>query len=191
MKLFIHFSPGSLQATAVHYTVHVTLQYRYPPAEFSHSNSFAVSGGFMRFVWQDAQKLHVNTAVPWADLGTDASHASHDDREISSLKPTSREKHNNNRTGHSFQFFSQLWMHVYLHPCRFMFEGGAQTQRQQQVHLSEHMQTITSKSTWRRSQRFVAAVSHLNYCLCGATGTTQSALQVKGGTTGPQAHKQI
>lgn len=50
IKVKIAMSSRSLQATAVHYTVDVTLQYRYPPAEFSQSHSFAVSGGFMRFV---------------------------------------------------------------------------------------------------------------------------------------------
>lgn len=56
----MHFSSVS-GLTAVHYTVHVSLQYRCPPAEFNHSNSFATSGGFMCFVWQDAQKLERHT----------------------------------------------------------------------------------------------------------------------------------
>lgn len=184
-------SPESFQPQNFHYTVLVILQYRYPPAEFSRSHNSAVSGGLMCFVWQAVQKLHVNTAVPWAGLGIHASHASHDDcrTEISgSLQPTSPE---NTRMLHYGSLFADFF---------FFFLGKAFcivsylkccTQQQLQTLHSDHMQTETRTSTRSCTRWLVMPVTSFNYCCCWTAGTLQSALQVKGGKSGPWTHKHI
>lgn len=55
-EYFRPFCSGSVLLTAAHYTVRVSLQYRCTPAESNRSDSFAVSGGFTCFVWQDAPR---------------------------------------------------------------------------------------------------------------------------------------
>lgn len=112
------FSPGCLQATAVHYTVHVTLQYRYPPAEFSHSNSFAVSGG-----------VHAFCMTRRTEAACKYSCAVGISRYSRSSRPKNRLVKNNikrgrkdNRTGHCLLFFSRLRINVSLHPRCFMFK---------------------------------------------------------------------
>lgn len=106
IKVKIAMQSRSLQASIVHYTVDVTLQYRFPPLEFSHSHSFTVSGGFMLFVWQDAQKLHVNTAVPWAYLGIHASYTSYNVRK-NQLVTANINKKKNTRFGNYLHYYFQ------------------------------------------------------------------------------------
>lgn len=153
-KHFTDFSPGPLQATAVHYTVLVILQYRYPPAEFSHTNSFAVSGGgvhafCMTRCTEAACKYSCAEGISWHSrffswwplqlVATDA------ESKTASLLDTSQSV---------------------MVKC-FMFEA-VHALKGNNKHV--FLQTITSKST-SRSQQLVAAVTRLNYCLCWTTGT--------------------